>query len=516
MSLPVYPIWISDLAGSALMILFSFLCVRLAKKLRDRDRTNVVWLYLLSVCYMLAAFAVSRSVDHIVKRILLILHHENIWVLVRPFSGAVNTLTFVFVASVTLFFGGVWKVYQQILGDKQAIQEAHEKLLFMNRNLENLVAERTRELALSERKYRRIFEVSRDMIAVVRDDGAFVALNPSGLEMLGLSRDDISSDNRLFQDSFESPADWSSLKRTLHKLGYVADTELLMKRADTTCFSGLISGSVEDQSNGNPRIYHFLVKDISYRKAMEQQILQADKLASIGQLAAGIAHEINNPLGIILGYTQLLIRSEDQNSQNCQDLRIIEKHTRACKTIVENLLSFSRRAQTKKAVCRINDVINEVISVVHHHFELEKIVIEKEFDPRIPAIAMDEAKMKQVFLNLVMNARQAMKSGKVRIETRYDETGRKAMVRVIDEGTGIEARDMTRIFDPFFTTKPTGEGTGLGLSVSYGIVKDHGGELLVESEVGKGSTFTIILPVLVQTINQTAEAGGKRRSESGS
>ncbi|MDR3556760.1 MAG: ATP-binding protein [Syntrophobacteraceae bacterium] len=516
MSFPVYPIWISDLAGSALMILFSFLCVRLAGKLRDQDRTNVVWLYLLSVCYVLAAFAVSRSVGHIVKRILITLDYENAWTLVRPYSGAINTVTFIFVASVTLFFGRVWKIYQQILQDKQAIQETHQQLIFMNRNLENLVAERTRELALSERKYRRIFEVSRDMLAVVRDDGTLMTLNPSGIEMLGLSSDDISSGRRLFQDFFETTDDWNFLKQTLEQMGYVADTEISMKRADNSCFSGLISGGVQDQPGENPGSHHFLVKDISYRKAMEQQILQADKLASIGQLAAGIAHEINNPLGIILGYTQLLIRSEKENSQNSEDLRIIEKHTRSCKTIVENLLSFSRRSQTKKAVSRINDVMDEVISVVRHHFELEKIGIEKEFDPRIPVIAVDEAKMKQVFMNLIMNARQAMKCGTVRIETRYDEPGHKAVVRVRDEGTGIEPRHMTRIFDPFFTTKPTGEGTGLGLSVSYGIVKDHGGEILVESEVGKGATFTVTLPVLEQTISVPAEDGAQRKSQSGS
>lgn len=495
MSFPLYPIWISDLVGPVLMILFSFLCIRLAKKLRDRDPTNIIWVYLLSVCYMLAAFAVSASVGHIVKRILLTLHYDSAWILVRPYSGAINTLTFVFVASVTLFFGRVWKIYQQILTDKQAIQEAHEQLLFMNQNLENLVAERTRELALSERKYRRIFEVSRDMIAVVGNDGTLVTLNPSGMEMLGRSNADISSGACLFQDCIEMQEDWTSLKQALQQWGYVADMEVSMKRTDNTCFNGLISGSVEDRANGDAEIYHFLVKDISQRKALEQQILQADKLASIGQLAAGIAHEINNPLGIILGYTQLLIRSENEGSQNFEDLRIIEKHSRACKSIVENLLSFSRRAQTKKAACRINDVLQEVISVVRHHFELEKIVIEKEFDPRIPDIAIDEAKMKQVFMNLIMNARQAMKCGTVRIQTRSDETGRKAVVRVIDEGMGIEARHMSRIFDPFFTTKPTGEGTGLGLSVSYGIVKDHGGEILVDSEVGKGSTFTVMLPV---------------------
>ncbi|MGC9195473.1 MAG: two-component system sensor histidine kinase NtrB [Syntrophobacteraceae bacterium] len=499
MSYPVYPIWVSDLVGSMLMIVFSFLCVRLAKKLRDQDRTNVVWLYLVSICYVLAAFAVSASVGHIVKRILLALDYDYAWRVLSPYSGAINTLSFVFAASVTLFFGPVWKIYQQISRDKQALQQAHEQLLFMNQNLEDLVVERTRELAFSERKHRRIFEVSRDMIAVVREDGALMTLNPSGMEMLGLSKAEVSIENCFFQDAFETPGDWTCLKQALKQRGYVADREVLMKRTDKSCFNALISGSVEDRTNGKAEIYHFLVKDISRRKAMEQQILQADKLASIGQLAAGIAHEINNPLGIILGYTQLLIRSEKEGSQNCEDLRVIEKHSRACKTIVENLLSFSRRAQTKKSACRINDIMDEVISVVRHHFELEKIVIEKEFDPRMPGIAIDEAKMKQVFMNLIMNARQAMKVGTVRIQTLHDQTCQRAMVRVIDQGMGIEERHLSRIFDPFFTTKPTGEGTGLGLSVSYGIVKDHGGELLVESEVGKGSIFTVILPARGRT-----------------
>lgn len=172
MSLPLYPIWVVDLAGSSLMIFFSFLCVRLARRLRAQDTNNVIWIYLLWFCYSLAAFAISRSVGHIVKRVLITAGYENVWELLQPYSGSINSITFIIVASITLFFERTWKVYQQILGDKQILQEAHAKILFMNRNLENLVEERTRELAFSERKYRRIFEVSKDMILVAGGDGA--------------------------------------------------------------------------------------------------------------------------------------------------------------------------------------------------------------------------------------------------------------------------------------------------------------------------------------------------------
>jgi signal transduction histidine kinase len=232
---------------------------------------------------------------------------------------------------------------------------------------------------------------------------------------------------------------------------------------------------------------------------MQQQLLQADKLASIGQLAAGVAHEINNPLGIILGYTQLLIREEPEGTERREDLKTIEKHTRTCKTIVEDLLSFARRSHTKKEPASVRDIIDEVLSVVRHNLELRRIEVVTHFDPQLPALVVDKDKLRQVFMNLIMNAQQAIgKDGRITIRTVFDDDRKHVRVSVSDTGTGIEPKHLPRIFDPFFTTKSTGEGTGLGLSVSYGIVKDHGGEILVESEPGKGSVFTVLLPVTAE------------------
>jgi signal transduction histidine kinase len=201
---------------------------------------------------------------------------------------------------------------------------------------------------------------------------------------------------------------------------------------------------------------------------------------------------------MILGYTQLLLRNEPENTQDFQDLKIIEKHARNCKTIVEDLLKFARSAETKKGPLQINDLLQEVISVVEHQFKLDNVTIETKLDASLPALCADGERLKQVFMNLLMNAKQATEGqGEIWIITEQDPLRNVVTVTVADTGSGIPAVISKKIFDPFFTTKPTGGGTGLGLSVSYGIIKDHHGEIDVQSTPGKGSTFTITFPVRV-------------------
>jgi two-component system, NtrC family, sensor kinase len=243
-----------------------------------------------------------------------------------------------------------------------------------------------------------------------------------------------------------------------------------------------------------------IIKDITQRRNMEQQLLQADKLASLGQLSAGVAHEINNPLGLILGYTQLMLREEPAASQKYEDLKTIEKHTRNCKTIVEALLNFARKTETKKVLVDVNCAIEQVVTVIRHQFELSGIAVHTLYDPELPQVLGDTEKLKQVVMNLVMNARQSIsQAGQITVSTRHDSGNHKIAIVVEDTGSGISPHVITRIFDPFFTTKPTGQGTGLGLSVSYGIVKEHGGEITVDSEPEKGSLFSVILPAAIQS-----------------
>ena len=490
------PIWVVDSVGSVLMIIFSFLCIRLVNRLRRQDPNNVIWTYLLWVCYGLALFAISRSFGHILKRALLIFGQRAAWEAIQPYSGAVNTLMFVLVASITLFFERIWIVYQQILKDKQSLQTAHRKLVYLNQNLEHMVDERTRALTQSEHKYRRIFEVSKDMILVCRTDGQIVDLNPAGQKMLGLQPRQAVGNGLRLQEYLADGDHWRAIIKAIETQGFISSFEVDLKTAQNRQIKALVSGSLDEGTEEIADTIHFLVKDIEQRRLMERQMAQAEKLASIGQLSAGVAHEINNPLGIILGYTQLLIKNKGSEQERHEDLKTIEKHARNCKTIVEDLLNFSRESEPETDVVQIHDVIDDVLNFMQHHANLGDIQVETEYDSRAPLLQLDEKKIKQVFINLIMNAKHAIENGgMIKITTRFDSQLNLLSIMVADTGHGIEKKNLSRIFDPFFTTKPTGEGTGLGLSVSYGIIKNHGGDIAVASEVGKGSTFTITLPV---------------------
>jgi PAS domain S-box-containing protein len=499
MILSSIPIRAVDLLGSILMIVFSFLCLGLVRKFRLQELNNVIWTYLLWVCIGLASFAISRSAGHILKQILVISGNSALWASIRPFSGAINTLTFVFVASVTLFFERTWKIYQQIEGDKLALQSTRDQLLYLNQNLEKLVGERTEELALSEHKYRRIFEVSRDMILVTNREGLVVNMNPAGVLMLGYEETDRSFLGEMFSNFFMDASDWRVLKDAIEQNGFITNAEIELKHRNGKSIRSLVSGTLDKGLSENEDTIHFLVKDIEQRRLNEEQIAQADKLASIGQLSAGIAHEINNPMGIILGYTQLLLRNEEPDSEKYQDLKTIEKHVRSCKSIVEGLLNFARTSKPKENVIRIDEAMEDVLNFIQQHAGLENIEVAKDYDPTVPEMLLDEKKIKQVFMNLIMNAKHAIgDKGTLSLSTGFNASDHKVFIKIADTGYGIEKKNLARIFDPFFTTKPTGEGTGLGLSVSYGIIKNHGGDILVESKVGKGSDFTIVLPLVAQ------------------
>ncbi|MEA3438558.1 MAG: ATP-binding protein, partial [Thermodesulfobacteriota bacterium] len=247
-------------------------------------------------------------------------------------------------------------------------------------------------------------------------------------------------------------------------------------------------------------------RDITELKRIQEQLAQAQKMESIGQLVAGIAHEINTPMGIVLGYAQLLLEEEKPKSQAYNDLKIIEKQTRICKKIVADLLRFSRRTESSMKPLNINDTIEDVLSVVEHTFKLDRVSIDRRLDTDLPAIVGDKEKLKQAFINLVNNAFDAIRGeGKITISTHYNVQLDEVIISVVDTGQGIPPGKIDRIFDPFYTTKPVGKGTGLGLSVTFGIIQEHNGTIEVESppliainektENSQGTLFAIHLPV---------------------
>ncbi len=236
-------------------------------------------------------------------------------------------------------------------------------------------------------------------------------------------------------------------------------------------------------------------RDITEQRRLEQNIQRTEKLASLGQLAAGVAHEINNPLGVILTYTDLLKQELAGQAQAREDVATIEKHTLTCKRIVADLLKFARSESARKQLTSLNRLIEEAADMLGHQLSRSRIALRLDLDPDLPLMNLDQDKMKQVFLNLLMNSQQAIgEQGEIRVATSFKEDTGMGQVTIWDSGKGIQAHLLEKIFDPFFSTKAAGEGTGLGLSVSYGIIQEHGGEIMVQSEPGHWTEFTILLP----------------------
>ena len=238
-------------------------------------------------------------------------------------------------------------------------------------------------------------------------------------------------------------------------------------------------------------------------QGVQVRLLQAEKMASLGSLSAGVAHEINNPLGGILIYASLLMEDfEDKKDPRVQDLkRIVEEATR-CKEIVKSLLEFGRQTESRFEPMDINKAIIDGLFFLENQVLFHDIQIIKHLDPSLPFIEGDSNQIKQVFMNMMVNAAEAMseRGGYLTITTGSSPDRSSIFISFKDTGTGIPPEVQPKIFDPFFTTKAVGKGTGLGLSTSYGIIQSHHGNIEVESEAGKWTTFNISLPVSIEEI----------------
>ncbi len=231
--------------------------------------------------------------------------------------------------------------------------------------------------------------------------------------------------------------------------------------------------------------------------AMQNTLIQSQRLASLGKMAAGIAHEINNPLGGILVLSSLVMEDLKADDPHRENLQEVIKQTMRCRDIVKGLLQFSRQEEGKSEYVNLNDVLTNTLSLLEKQALFHNIKVVKDFDSNLPNILGDPSQMQQVFMNIILNAVQAMKEvGTLTIVTRHDKKNDLVIVDVTDTGCGIPEELIDRIFDPFFTTKEVGEGTGLGLSIAYGIVTKHQGRMTVKSKVNEGSTFTIKLPAV--------------------
>jgi signal transduction histidine kinase len=238
-----------------------------------------------------------------------------------------------------------------------------------------------------------------------------------------------------------------------------------------------------------------ILDDVTARVRLEEQLQHSEKMASIGLLAAGVAHEVNTPLTGISSYAQMLRKEVEAGDPKAELLEKIERQTFRASKIINSLLNFSRSGGAELEPLDVNKLVLDVLSLLEPQLGGASIKLRKEFSDNLPRVRGNENRLQQVFFNLILNAKDAMpKGGWLTVLTRADEDT--VIAEIKDTGHGIRKDHIKRIYDPFFTTKGLGRGTGLGLSVSYGIVQEHGGAIFVDSVPGKGTTFQVTLPAL--------------------
>ncbi len=361
-------------------------------------------------------------------------------------------------------------------------------------------------LKISETHHRSVFEGAVHGIYRGTLDGRFLDVNPALVAMLGYSSTEEVLKLSVSQDVFAEPEEGL---RLLHKWQVTAEIEeeVQWKRRDQRLITVRLSGRVLRTENQRAAGLEVIAEDVTERRALEEQLRQAQKIEAVGQLAGGMAHEFNNYLGIVLGYSELLLEEAGTTEGLRRNVAEIKAATQRTASLTRQLLALSRRQVLEPKVLDVNAVVWETHKLLRRLIP-GNIDLVPVLEPNLQQVKVDPAQIQQILINLVVNARDAMpQGGKVVIETanveldeeyagRHIEVrpGRYVMLAVSDNGSGIDEQTQARIFEPFFTTKQKGKGTGLGLSTVYGIVRQSGGHITVESALREGSRFRIYLP----------------------
>ncbi len=354
-----------------------------------------------------------------------------------------------------------------------------------------------RDLTEQRERIKEIVETMQDGVIVLDREGKVTHWNRALEERYGVKREEVLGRDLLdtfpalreegfpafLEQVYAGQAGAVTLERFAHRTLRRGDVVLNLKGTAMRDLRGEVQGAL------------ITVEDVTERVGLEKAVQQAEKMAAIGTLSAGLAHEINNPIGVIASRVECMLWEADEQDLSEMvrgDLQVIAKHADRVARITQGLLSFSRQQAWRLSPVDVNTVVEEALVLVEKQLAREQVTLERDVPPGLPAVLGSANHLQQVVLNLLTNAREAMpEGGRLRVATRRN--GGSIEVEVTDTGKGIPAEHLSKVFDPFFTTKE--KGTGLGLAVSYGIVRDHGGTLTVRSREGVGTTFLITLPV---------------------
>lgn len=376
------------------------------------------------------------------------------------------------------------------------IRKLETKMLQMeqkNRELEESFLERKQ----AQDRYRELFEETKDVVFFSSIEGNFMDINPAGIETFGYRSKGEMLQLDIEKDIYWNPEDRAKIKNLLKKNGFLKDYEVEMKRKEGEKLVMRMTATPVQDKKGDIAAYRVIARDITEQKKLMQQLIQAEKMSALGELLSGVAHEINNPLTAVIGFSELLLKTGDIGEKLRHDIQQIYDCSMRVHKITEGLLRFARKENLVKKDVNVNNVLEEILKIREYQLKVNNIAVKKTFRQDMPLISGDPIQLEQVFLNIINNAEYFMagenRKGALTISTSVEDDYVK--VQFADNGPGIPENNIIRVFDPFFTTKPQGKGTGLGLSVSYGIIKEHGGNIHVENGREGGAVFTILIPL---------------------
>lgn len=405
------------------------------------------------------------------------------------------------------------------------LEQQKKQLEIYSHQLQDMVAERTKELHESEQWHRSLYENATDGIIVMDRHGIIVNANDKACEQHGFTRETLVGAHIKL---LASEGDWGKMAERLHRIvngeSFVFEAKN-NKKDGTPIYFEISSKAI---AIGNDLFIQSFYRDITEKQKFQQHLLQSQKMESIGVLAGGIAHDFNNILTAILGHTDLIRRFSVLDEKASRSLNVIEDASRRAGRMISKLLGFARKSKYERTPINLNDVVYETIKLLEQVID-KNIELGLELDNRLPLIQGDVNQMEQVIMNFIVNARDAMsnKGGRIAIKTQsrsvvksmpdippYVVPGEYVQISVSDTGTGIPEEIVNKIFEPFFTTKEQGKGTGLGLSMVYGAIKDHEGYIFVQSTLGVGSVFNVLLPAapaaaVAGTTGVLKQTGGK-------
>ncbi|MBE0427158.1 MAG: PAS domain S-box protein [Nitrospirae bacterium] len=426
-----------------------------------------------------------------------------------------NIFLFATLMSVLIWRHINYKIHLKKLSLEYDLSQEQKQLKTYSTQLEELVQQRTKELAISEKWHRSIFDNATEGIMVLDNNGAIVNVNKMACDLHGFTGNALAGVNiGLLEVKADKEKINERLSRILNGETLTYETEHYRKDGEKVLLE--ISSNRID-SEGQTYIQCFC-RDITEKKKIQEQLIHSQKMESVGALAGGIAHNFNNILTTILGYSELLIEYSNLDDSSKQKVENIESSARKAGVMVSKLLGFARREKHEILPLNLHHVINDSVKLFEGVLD-KKIGLKINLCSNNPIIEGDPNQVEQVIMNLIVNAKDAMPDGglitiktdiieigKDKTDTpAYIEQGKYVVLTVSDTGCGIPKNIINKVFDPFFTTKEKGKGTGLGLAMVYGIVKDHRGYISVQSEIDKGTIFDIYLPVSERVVHRVTK-----------